>query len=179
MRTPGPSIRSSYPAGSHWQRRFPGVSLPVPAHYPTDPTGKNTETWKQYSSRNFNVDGNAKTRKVPFIGLSPKIAWIRAGNQPEINISPRNPNGKVRPAAGCRLKNIGFRVIPRKIMQYFSGQRRTNKKRALSISMTLSLLLGIFETITSQLFDKDLSHSIPVLLCIFETVTSQLIDTDL
>ena len=130
--------------------------LPVPAFFPPDPTGKNTGRWKQYFGRDFNVHENTKTWKVPFIGLSPEITWIWAENQAEINISLRNPTGKVRPAAGWWLKNIGFRAISRKIMQYFSSQRRTNKKRLLRISMTLSLFVGIFETITSQLIDKDL-----------------------
>ena len=119
---------------------FSGAFLPVPAYFPPDPTGKNTGRWKQYSGRNFNLHGNTKTRKVPFLGLSPEITWIRAENQREINVSLRNPTGKVGPAAGCRLKNIGFRAILRKIIQYFSSQRRTNKKKLLRGSLSKEIL---------------------------------------
>ena len=71
--------------------------------------GKSTGRWKQYSGRNFIVRGNRKIRQVPFTGFYSEVRGIRAGNQPGINVSFRNPAGKTRIAAGCQLKNTAFR----------------------------------------------------------------------
>ena len=80
-----------------------------PADFRALLAGKSTGRWKQYSRRNFIVRGNGKIRQVPFTEFYPEVRGIRAGNQPEINVSLRNPAGKIRIAVGCQLKNTSFR----------------------------------------------------------------------
>ena len=83
-------------------RSFPAGNRVLPA-------GKRIGRCKQYSGRNFIVRGNGKIRQVRFTGFHPEVRGIRAGNQPEINVSLRNLAGKVHIAVGCQLKNTSFR----------------------------------------------------------------------
>ena len=74
------------------------------------------------------VPGNGKMRQVPFARFNAKGTGIRAGNQPEINVSLRNLDGKVRIAAGCQLKNTDFRRTLIKSFSIFSVTERQTKK---------------------------------------------------
>ena len=92
------------------------------------PAGKSTGRWKQYFGRNFIVRGNEKIRQVPFTGFYPEVRGIRAGNQPEINVSLRSLAGNVRIAAGSQLKNTGFRGMPIKSFSIFWVTERQTRK---------------------------------------------------
>ena len=85
------------------------------------------------------VPGNRKIRQVPFAGFYPEARGIRAGNQSEINVSLRNLAGKVRIAAGCQPKKYRFPKDADKIIQYFLGHGKTNKKSLSKISVRLFL----------------------------------------
>ena len=92
------------------------------------PAGKSTGRWKQYSGRNFIVRGNGKMRQAPFTGFYPEVRGIRAGDQPEINVSLRNLTGKVLTAAGCQLKNTGFRgTLIKSFSIFWVTERQTRK----------------------------------------------------
>ena len=80
------------------------------------------------SGQNFIVPGNEKIRQVPFTGFYPKVRGIRAGNQPEINVSLRNLIGKVRIAAGSQLKNTVFRgTLIKSFSIFWVTERQTRK----------------------------------------------------
>ena len=74
------------------------------------------------------VPGNGKIWQVPFAGFYPEARGIRAGNQSEINVSLRNLGGKVRIAAGCQLKNTGFRGTLIKSFSIFQVTERQTRK---------------------------------------------------
>ena len=75
------------------------------------------------SGRNFIARGNRKIRQVPFTRFYREVRGIRAGNQPKINVSLWNLAGKVRIAAGCQLKNTGFRGTLIKSFSIFGSQK--------------------------------------------------------
>ena len=110
-------------------RRFPADSRVLPAE-------KSTGRWKQYFGWNFIVAGNEKIRQVPFTGFYPEVRGIRAGNQPESNVSLRNLAGKVRIAAGCQLKNTGFRGTLIKSFRDASIPERCFQRRHFSVLRT-------------------------------------------
>ena len=88
------------------------VFRPVPDGSPVFPTasGRKSHGIMEAVFRTDSiVPENGKIRRVPFVGFYLEARGIRAGNQSEINVSLRNLTGKVRIAAGCQLKNTGFR----------------------------------------------------------------------
>ena len=101
---------------------------------------KSAGRWKQYSSWNFIVRENGKILQVPFTGFYPEVRGIRAGNQPEINVSLRNLTGKVRIAAGCQLKNTDFRGTLIKSFSIFGSRKDKQEKSFKDLSETFLIL---------------------------------------
>ena len=116
---------------------FLGAFLQIPVYFRPE---KAPEDGSSIPPENFAVRGNEIIRQVPFTRFYPEVRRIRAENQSEINVSLLNLAGKVRIAAGCQLKNAGFRGTLIKSFGIFWVTEKQNKKSFKDLSETFLIL---------------------------------------
>ena len=123
------------PAGN---AAFSGTFLQVPAYFPPDPAGKAPEDGSSIPAGTSSYAETGKSGKFPLpdsIRKQKDPSGKPAGNQR----FPSEPGRKSSYRSRMSVKKYRFPRDADKIIQYFLGHRKTNKKSFLKISVRLFL----------------------------------------